>query len=83
MSTEQQQLNAMYARATQVFPEEMWNALAPQQRRMVDNAIARVSNKHGLDAVTVDRLEGIKELVTQHLWSDAHTEAFKKMQGES
>jgi hypothetical protein len=72
----------MYARATQVFPEEMWNALAPQQRRMVDNAIERVSREEGLDAVTVDRLEGMKELVTQHLWSDAHTQVFNKTQGE-
>jgi hypothetical protein len=83
MNTEQQQLDDMYARAIQVFPEEMWNALAPQQRQLVDNAIARVADKHGLDAVTVDRLEGIKELVTQHLWSDAHTAVFKKMQCES
>ncbi len=83
MSTEQQQLNDMYARAIQVFPEERWRALAPQQRRMVDNAIARVANKDGLDAVTIDRLEGIKELVTQHLWSEAHTAAFLKMQCES
>ncbi len=71
----------MHERAAQVFPEEMWNALAPQQRRMVDNAIARVSNKDGVEALTLDRLEGIKELVTQHLWSDAHTAALGNLTG--
>jgi hypothetical protein len=73
----------MFKRALQVFPEKMWNELAPQQRRMVDNAIARVSREEGVDAVTVDRLEGVKELVTQHLWSVAHTQAFNKTQGQS
>lgn len=78
MKTEQQQLNAMYARVRQVFSQEEFDSLAPQQRTLLDNAILRVANKDGLDAVTVDRLEGIKELVTQHLWSDAHEEAFTK-----
>ena len=77
MKTEQQQLNDMYERVGQVFPMEMLNSLAPQQRTLTDNAINRVLNKDGPEALTVDRLEGIKELVTQHLWSSARTEASK------
>lgn len=83
MNTERRQLNAMYARVRQVFSQAEFDSLAPQQRTLLDNAILRVANKHGLDALTVDRLEGIKELVTQHLWSDAHTVAFTKMKVET
>ena len=81
-SSEDLKLQDMYARVRQVFPLELLNSMAPQQRTLTDNAINRVANKEGLDAVTVDRLEGIKELVTQHLWSDAHTQIFNKTQGE-
>lgn len=83
MNTEQQQLDDMYARVRQVFPLELLDSMAPQQRTLTDNAINRVLNKDGVEALTLDRLEGIKELVTQHLWSDAHTAVFKKMQRES
>lgn len=79
MKTEQQQLNDMYERVRQVFPMEMLNSLAPQQRTLTDNAINRVLNKEGPEALTADRLEGIKELVTQHLWSSALTEASKSL----
>lgn len=36
----------------------------------------RVRLKEGPEALTLARLEGIKELVTQHLWSPAHTAVF-------
>ena len=45
----------------------------------MNNAIHRVVQKDGFEAVTIDRLEGIKELVTQHLWSDALTAASKSL----
>jgi hypothetical protein len=79
MKTEQQQLNDMYARVRQVFSQEEFESLAPQQRTLLDNAIQRVADKEGLDALTVPRLEGIKELVTQHLWSPALSEASKSL----
>jgi len=79
MKTEQEQLTDMYARVRQVFPRQMLDSLAPQQRMLTDNAINRVLNKEGLEALTVARLEGIKELVTQHLWSDALTTASKSL----
>lgn len=78
MKTQREQLTDMYARVRQVFPREMLDSMAPQQRTLTDNAINRVLNKDGPEALTVPRLEGIKELVTQHLWSDALTEASKK-----
>ena len=79
MQTEQEQLNAMYERVLQVFPESLWNTLAPQQQNIVDNAINRVATQEGLDAVTVPRLDGILELATQHLWSPALTAASKSL----
>lgn len=77
--SEDQQLEAMYARVRQVFPLELLNSMAHQQRTLTDNAINRVLNKDGVEALTLDRLEGIKELVTQHLWSDALTTASKSL----
>jgi hypothetical protein len=79
MKTEQQQLNDMYERVRQVFPAKFLNTLAPQQENLIDAAIHRVVQKEGHEALTVDRLEGIKELVTQHLWSSALTEASKSL----
>ena len=79
MKTEQEQLNDMYARVRQVFPQELIDTFAPQQETLADNAIDRVLKKDGPQALTVERLQGIKELVTQHLWSGALTEASKKL----
>ncbi len=71
MKTEQQQLSDMYARVTQVFSQEFLNRLARQQENLLNSAINRLVQKEGHEAVTLDRLEAIKELVVQHLWSDA------------
>jgi hypothetical protein len=79
MKTEEQQLQDMYARIRQVFPRELLDTFAPQQETLTDNAINRILNKDGPEALTVDRLEGIKELVTQHLWSPALTELTKNL----
>ena len=83
MKTEQQQLNAMYDRVKQVFPEAYLNTLAPQQETLINSAIHRVVQKDGPDSVTLDRLEGIKELVTQHLWSDALTTSSARSQASA
>lgn len=69
----------MYARVRQVFPLDLLDSMAPQQRKLTDNAINRVLEKDGPEALTLDRLEGIKELVTQHLWSPALTAASKSL----
>ena len=76
---DQKQLNDMYALVRQVFPQELLDTFAPQQETLVDNAIDRVLRKHGPDALTLDRLEAIKELATQHLWSPALTAASKSL----
>jgi len=78
--TRQQQQTAMYDRIRQVFPQQVLDALAQQQRTLADNAINRVINRDGMEALTVERLEGIYELVTQHLWSPAFTAAAKTLQ---
>lgn len=75
MKTEQQQLSDMHDRVLQVFPDDLWQTFEQQQRNLANNAMDRVIQKEGPEALTVDRLEGIKELVTQHLWSPALTEA--------
>ena len=80
MKTEQQQLSDMYDRVLQVFPDKVWSELAPQQQTLAENAMARVREREGDAALTVARLEGIKELVTQHLWSPALSEASKNLQ---
>ena len=79
MKTEQQQLSDMYAGVRQVFPAKFLDTLAKQQENLIDAAIHRVVQKEGHEAVTVDRPEGIKELVTQQLWSSALTEASKSL----
>jgi hypothetical protein len=82
MKTEQQQLNDIYARVRQVFPEDQIN-LVPQQVTLLNNAIHRVVQKDGDEAVTMDRLEGFKELITQHLWFDALSTATPDSRFES
>ena len=79
MPTDNQPLNAMYARVRRVFPETFLDTLATQQENQVNNAIHRVVEKDGPEAVTMARLEGIKELVTQHLWSAGLTAASKNL----
>lgn len=79
MKTEQQQLSDMYDRVLQVFPDKVWSELAPQQQTLAENAMARVREREGDAALTLARLEGIKELVTQHLWSPALSEASKSL----
>jgi hypothetical protein len=69
----------MYDRVLQVFPDKVWSALAPQQQTLAENAMARVREREGDAALTLARLEGIKELVTQHLWSPALSEASKSL----
>jgi hypothetical protein len=76
MTTEAKKLKEMHDRVLQVFPDEVWKTFAEQQQNLANNAMDRVLKKDGPEALTVDRLEGIMELVTQHLWSDVHTQAF-------
>lgn len=74
----QEQLTAMYDRVLQAFPDELWATFAPQQQTLANSAMDRVLKKDGPEALTLDRLDGIKELVTQHLWSPAHTVVFSQ-----
>lgn len=51
-----------------VFTPQEIDALAPQQVAMLNNKINRVIDTEGEAALTRPRLEGIKEMMTEHLW---------------
>lgn len=51
-----------------IFSSQEQLALAPQQINLLNNAVKRVLESEGEDALTLPRLEGIKELVLEHLW---------------
>lgn len=73
--TRKSQLAALHERFSVVFPRHVLDGFAPQQINMTNNAINRVIDNEGMEALTVPRLEGIHELVTVHLWCDALTVA--------
>jgi hypothetical protein len=72
--TRNSQLAALRERFNVVFPRHVLDKLAPQQINLTNNAIYRVIDKEGMEALTIPRLEGIHELVTVHLWCDALTQ---------
>ncbi len=44
----------MHLRIFQVFPPEVWDALAPQQQTLTDTAMDLVIDQEGMEALTVD-----------------------------
>ncbi len=78
--TEQERLDEMYARIRQVFPQALLDTFAKQQINMLNNMIHRVLIDEDIEDVTVPRLEGFLELITEHLWSPALTAAINSMQ---
>lgn len=77
------QMAAAGDRICQVFTLDVLSSFAPRQVKLTDNAIHRVVEHDGPDALTIPRLEGIYELVTEHLWCGTLTAAAKSFQGES
>lgn len=63
----------------EVFPPEVLKNLANQQRNSIDELIKRVINSEGAEALTKPRLEGIKELITEHLWAKELTQVADSM----
>jgi hypothetical protein len=51
-----------------VFSQHEIDALAPQQVAMLNNKVNRVIDTEGEAALTRPRLEGIKEMLSEHLW---------------
>lgn len=51
-----------------LFSEQEQRALAPQQINLLNNAVKRIIEGEGEVALTQPRLEGVKELVLEHLW---------------
>lgn len=66
-------------RINEVFPQEMLDKLAFQQKNLINSAIKRVLDNESPDALTIPRLQGIKELVTEHLWSPELTKVAESM----
>ena len=60
-----------------VFTPAEIQALAPQQITLLNNAVNRVIEREGEAALTRPRLEGIREMVLEHLWSPELTKVEK------
>lgn len=61
-----------------VFTAEQIDALVPQQISLLNDAVNRVIKAEGDAALTRPRLEGIKELVIDHLWPPELTAAVEQ-----
>ncbi len=53
------------------FTSQERASLAPQQINLLNNAVSRIVKNEGVAALTKPRLEGIKEMVLEHLWPDS------------
>jgi hypothetical protein len=53
------------------FTTQERESLVPQQINLLNNAVSRVIKNEGVAALTKPRLEGIKEMVLEHLWPDS------------
>lgn len=53
---------------TSLFSAQEKKSLAPQQINLLNNTVNKVIESEGEAALTHPRLEGIKELVLEHLW---------------
>lgn len=60
-----------------VFKAAEIEVLDPQQITLLNNAVNRVIDREGEAALTRPRLEGIREMVLEHLWSPELTKAVK------
>lgn len=72
-------VNAMYERVLEVFPERLRATLSPQQLNSINHAISRVLDKEGPDALTLPRLEGIKEMVLEDLFPTSFANALRSL----
>lgn len=73
MNSEQDSLSVTSARARQVFAGVK---LAPQQEASLASLLDKAMQRNAPNPVPIAELEGIKELVTEHLW---HPELSKQL----
>lgn len=61
------QLDAV-AKVVATLGAERIGTLSPQEENLLNQAIHREITRYGIEALTPIRMEGLYELVTQHLW---------------
>lgn len=59
-------------RVWEAFGPETLRTLSPQQENMANAMITKIAREEGPEALTKARLEGVKEMVTVHLWDPAY-----------
>lgn len=59
-------------RVYEAFGPETLKTLSVQQRNTANAMITQIARDEGPEALTKDRLEGVKEMVTEHLWDPAY-----------
>lgn len=59
-------------RVYEAFGMETLKTLSVQQRNTANAMITEIAREEGHEALTKERLEGVKELVTEHLWDSAY-----------
>lgn len=65
MSQEQESLRITYERVKQVFAD---THLVEQQRASLESLFDKALKRNSPNPIPIAELEGIKELVTEHLW---------------
>lgn len=81
MSNEKDSLSVTSERVRQVFSG---TNLVPQQRASLTSLLDKALARNGDKPIPVEELEGIKELVTEHIWHPALTQQLDnaKLNGE-
>lgn len=72
MPTEKELPSDIGKRVYEAFGREALDRLSPQEENMVNAMIQRILDDEGPEALTHDRLVGVKEMVTEHLWDPAY-----------
>lgn len=72
MPTEKELPSDIGKRVYEAFGRETLDSLSVQQENMANAMILRILDAEGPEALTKDRLEGVKEMVTEHLWDPAY-----------
>ena len=80
---EQDLYNDTLKKVKQVFGQKLLAELAPQQVKMLDRMLDREQKHNEGKPLTVDQIEGIKQLVTEELWHPALTALSSKSEAST
>ena len=72
MPTEKELPSDIGKRVYEAFGPETLATLSRQQENTANAMILRILDDEGPEALTHDRLVGVKEMVTEHLWDPAY-----------